>query len=265
MADIHPTAIVEDGADLAPTVSVGPYSIIGGNVRIGENGVIHSHVVVSGDTTIGEDCAIFPFASVGMQPQDRKFQGETSRLTIGARCTIREHVTINPGTGGGGGLTSIGDDCLLLVGAHVAHDCRLGDNIILVNQATIGGHCVLGDHVIVGGLSALHQFVRLGDHSFVGGMSGVENDVIPFGSVIGNRASLGGLNIVGMTRRGFSREAIHNLRRAYRALFAPGATLRERLAEVEGEFGDDPNVAKITAFIREGGDRALVTPRKRDR
>lgn len=265
MPTIHPTAIVEAGAVLADNVVIGPYAIVSAGVSLAEDVVIHSHVVVGGLTTIGRGSTIFPFASIGLQPQDRKWRGEPSRLTIGHQCTIREHVTINPGTEGGGALTRIGDDNLLLVGAHIAHDCRLGSNIILVNQATLGGHCEVGDHVIVGGLSAVHQFVRLGEHSFVGGMSGVENDVIPFGSVIGNRASLGGLNLVGLNRRGFSRESIHALRRAYRMLFAPGGTLKERLAEVELEFADEPNVGKIIAFIKAGGDRALCTPRSRNR
>jgi UDP-N-acetylglucosamine acyltransferase len=263
VAEIHPTAIVEAGADLAETAVVGPYCVISAGARL-EGGVrLHSHVVIGGTTTIGEGSQIFPFASVGMPPQDRKYHGEASRLEIGRNCTMREHVTVNPGTEGGGLVTRIGDDCLLLVGAHVAHDCAIGSNVILVNHATLAGHCRIGDHVIVGGLSAVHQFVRIGEHGFVGGMSGVENDVIPFGSVIGNRASLGGLNIVGLTRRGFSREAIHALRRAYRMLFAPEGTLKERLADVEETFSADENVAKIVAFIREGGDRALCTPRAR--
>jgi UDP-N-acetylglucosamine acyltransferase len=179
--------------------------------------------VIAGDTAIGAGCEIFPFASVGLPPQDRKYRGEASRLEIGRNCVVREHVTINPGTAGGGMLTRIGDDCLLLVGAHVAHDCWLGDHVVLVNHATLGGHCRLDDYVMVGGLSAVHQFVRIGEGGFVGGMSGVENDIIPFGSALGNRAALGGLNIVGLTRRGFSREAIHRLRRAYRTLFGPRA------------------------------------------
>ena len=264
MAELHPTAIVEDGATLAETASVGPYSVVSAGATLGENVKLHSHVVVGGNTTIGDGCEIFPFASVGLPPQDKKYQGETSRLEIGRDCTIREHVTINPGTAGGGKLTRIGDNCLLLVGAHVAHDCEIGNNVILVNYATLGGHCRVDDYAILGGLSAVHQFVRIGESGFVGGMSGVENDIIPFGSAIGNRAELGGLNIVGLTRRGFSREAIHQLRRAYRTLFGPEGTLKERLAEVETEFADDENVGKIIAFIREGGDRAICTPRVRN-
>ena len=259
---VHATAIIEKGAELADDVSVGPYAIVEAGVRLGQGVKIHPHVVVGGRTTIGSGSEIFPFASVGLPPQDKKYHGEESRLEIGKNCTIREHVTINPGTEGGGMMTKIGDDCLLLVGAHVAHDCQIGSHVILVNHATLGGHCRIDDYVILGGLSAVHQFVRIGESAFVGGMSGVENDVIPFGSAIGNRAELGGLNIVGLTRRGFSREAVHQLRRAYRTLFGPEGTLKERLADVEEEFAGDENVRKIVDFIRAGGDRAICTPRR---
>ncbi len=264
MADIHSTAIIENGAELADTASVGPYSIVGSGVRLADGVKIHAHVVLGGQTKIGAGTEIFPFASVGLPPQDKKYHGEVSRLEIGANCVIREHVTINPGTEGGGLVTTIGDDCLLLVGAHVAHDCRIGNHVILVNHATLGGHCFIDDYAILGGLSAVHQFVRIGESGFVGGMSGVENDIIPFGSAIGNRAELGGLNIVGLGRRGFSRDAIHQLRRAYRTLFGPEGTLKERLADVEEEFAGDENVKKIVDFIRAGGDRAICTPRARN-
>jgi UDP-N-acetylglucosamine acyltransferase len=264
LADVHPTAIIEEGAVLAATAAVGPYSIVSAGVALADGVKLHAHVVVGGSTRIGEGTEIFPFASVGLPPQDRKYHGEHSRLEIGRNCTIREHVTINPGTEGGGMLTTIGDDCLLLVGSHVAHDCRIGNHVILVNHATLGGHCQVDDYAILGGLSAVHQYVRIGESGFVGGMSGVENDIIPFGSAIGNRAALGGLNIVGLTRRGFTREAIHQLRRAYRTLFGPEGTLKERLADVEEEFADDENVRKIIAFIRAGGDRAICTPRARN-
>jgi UDP-N-acetylglucosamine acyltransferase len=242
---------------------VGPYSIVSSGVRLEEGVRLHSHVVVGGTTRVGAGTEIFPFASVGLPPQDRKYHGEASRLDIGRNCTIREHVTVNPGTEGGGGVTRVGDDCLLLVGAHIAHDCQVGNNVTLVNHATLAGHCRIGDHVILGGLSAVHQFVRIGESGFVGGMSGVENDVIPFGLAIGNRAELGGLNIVGLTRRGFARDAIHQLRRAYRTLFGPEGTLKERLADMEEEFGSDGNIRKIIDFIREGGDRAICMPRGR--
>lgn len=263
MPNLHPTAVVEPGAEIAEDVSIGPFCVVSAGVALDQGVRLHSHVVVGGATRIGAGSEIFPFASIGLPPQDRKYRGEASRLEIGRNCTIREHVTINPGTEGGGRLTRLGDDCLLLVGAHVAHDCIVGDRVTMVNNATLGGHCRIGDHVILGGLSAVHQFVRIGDYAFVGGMSGVENDLIPFGSAIGNRAALGGLNIVGLTRNGFSREAIHALRRAYRILFAPDGTLKERLADVEEEFAGDENVGKMVGFIREGGERAICTPRTR--
>jgi UDP-N-acetylglucosamine acyltransferase len=262
LADVHSTAIVGKGAELADDVAVGPYAIVESGVKLGAGAKVHAHVVVGGRTTIGAGSEIFPFASVGLPPQDKKYHGEASRLEIGKNCTIREHVTINPGTEGGGMVTRIGDDCLILVGAHVAHDCQVGNNVLLVNHATLGGHCRIDNYAILGGLSAVHQFVRIGESGFVGGMSGVENDVIPFGSAIGNRAELGGLNIVGLTRRGFSREAIHQLRRAYRTLFGPEGTLKERLTDVEEEFAGDENVLKIVEFIRAGGDRAICTPRR---
>jgi UDP-N-acetylglucosamine acyltransferase len=264
LAEIHPTAIVEPGAELADTAVVGPYCVVSAGVRLGEDVRLHSHVIVGGWTTVGAGTQIFPFASIGLPPQHRKYHGEASRLEIGRNCTIREHVTINPGTEGGSMLTRVGDNCVLLIGSHVAHDCTLGDNVTLINQVTLGGHCRIADHVMIGGMSAVHQFVRIGESGFVGGMTGVENDIIPFGSAIGNRAGLGGLNIVGLTRRGFSREAIHRLRRAYRTLFGPEGTLKERLSDVAEEFADDENVMKIVAFIREGGERAICTPRRRD-
>jgi UDP-N-acetylglucosamine acyltransferase len=263
LADIHSSAVVEAGAELAGDVTIGPYCVVASGVRLGEGVRLLSHVVVGGTTEIGSGTQIFPFASIGLPPQDRKYRGEASRLEIGRDCTIREHVTINPGTEAGGLLTRIGNSCLLLVGSHIAHDCILGDHVTLVNHATIGGHCRLGDHVIIGGLSAVHQYVRIGESGFVGGMSGVENDIIPFGSALGNRASLGGLNVVGLTRRGFSRDAVHQLRRAYRMLFAPEGTLKERLADVAETFAGDDLVGKIVDFIREGGERAICTPRIR--
>jgi UDP-N-acetylglucosamine acyltransferase len=229
---IHPTAIVEKGADLAETVVIGPYCLVASGVRLEEGVRLHGHAVVNGRTTIGAGTEIYPFASIGLPPQDRKYHGEASRLEIGRNCIIREHVTIHPGTEGGAMLTRIGNSCFLLVGSHVAHDCWLGENVTLINQATLGGHCRVGDFAIL--------------------------------SALGNRAALGGLNIVGLTRRGFSREAIHRLRRAYRTLFGPEGTLKERLTDVESEFGDDGNVRKIIDFIREGGERAICTPRRRD-
>lgn len=258
---IHPTAVVADGAQLGSDVEIGPYSVVGQNAVLGDGTVLHSHVVVDGWTTIGGGTHIFPFASIGNPPQDKKFLGEKTELIIGKNNVIREGVTINPGTQLGGGFTRIGDGGLFMAGSHVAHDCQVGDNVIFANNATIGGHCNVGDFAFMSGLTAAHQFVRIGKHAIVGGMSGVEKDVIPYGSVLGNRAVLKGLNIVGLKRRGFSRDQIHTLRRAYRLLFAEEGTLQERVADVADEFGDNESVMDIVEFIRADTKRKLVTPR----
>ena len=258
---IHPTAIVEPGAVLGAGVEIGAYSVIGAEVVLHDHVRIASHVVIAGKTEIGEGTQIFPFASLGQAPQDRKYRGEDSRLVIGSGNVIREYVTMNPGTEKGGLVTQIGDNGLFLASAHVAHDCRIGDNVLLVNNATLGGHCVIEDFASVGGLSAVHQFVRIGAFAFVGGMSGVENDVIPFGTVLGNRAYLAGLNIVGLKRHNFDREQIHSLRKAYRMLFATEGTLLERLEDVEKMFNDDPHVQRIVRFIKANSSRSLCVPR----
>ncbi len=261
MSEIHPTAIVSPDADIGQGVTIGPYCTVGGSVRLGSGTTLLSHVVVDGKTTIGSNCRIFPFAAVGLAPQDMKYRGEESELHIGDNVTIRENVTINPGTEGGGMVTRVGSGCLLMVGSHVAHDCIVGNNVIFANNATLAGHVVVGDFAVLGGLSAVHQFVRIGGHAMIGGMSGVENDVIPFGSVMGNRAYLSGLNIVGLKRRGFERDAIHDLRHAYRVLFAQEGTMQERLAEVSDKFRENPTVMEIVAFIRADSSRAICQPR----
>ncbi len=258
---IHATALIEEGAQIGPGCKIGAYSIVGPRVKLGANCQLHSHVVVAGQTTIGEGCQIFPFASLGHIPQDLKFSGEDSCLEIGPRNTIREHVTMNPGTKGDKLLTRIGSDGLFMVGTHVAHDCVVGDHVVMANNATLAGHCIVEDHVILGGLSAVHQFVRIGTHSFLGGMSGLENDLIPFGVAMGDRAGLQGLNIVGLKRRGFKREQIHTLRNAYRLLFSNEGTLIERLADVEQMFADDEGVQQITSFIRDRSGRSLCVPK----
>ena len=264
MAEAHSTAVVEAGATLEAGVRIGPYSIIGSDVTLREGVTVEGHAVVAGRTTIGPNTRIFPFASVGMPPQDLKYAGEPTELVIGANNIIREHVTMNPGTEGGGKLTRTGDNCLIMIGSHVAHDCLIGDNVILVNSVTLGGHVEIQDHAIVGGMSAVHQFVRIGRHAMVGGMSGVENDVIPYGAVMGNRAFLSGLNIVGLKRRGFAREDIHKLRNAYRLLFAQEGTQQERLSDVAEMFADNALVMDIVDFIRANSQRALCQP-KHDR
>lgn len=258
--NVHPTAIIEDGAKVGSDVRVGPYCVVGSEVALGDGVELLSHVAVAGRTTIGARTRIFPFASIGHQPQDLKYKGEPSTLAIGSDCLIREGVTMNPGTEGGGMQTVVGDRCAFLANSHVGHDCKVGDNVILSNNVMLAGHVTVGPHVIIGGGAAVIQFSRIGAHAFLGGMSGLENDLIPYGMALGNRAHLSGLNIVGLQRRGFSREDIHNLRRAYRALFADEGTLMERVADVEAEFADHPIVKEIVAFIRVGGKRSLCTP-----
>ncbi|HIJ64291.1 MAG TPA: acyl-ACP--UDP-N-acetylglucosamine O-acyltransferase [Rhodospirillaceae bacterium] len=261
MADIHPTAVIAEGARIAEDAAIGPFCVIGPAVEIGAGVRLISHVVVDGITSIGDGTVVYPFASLGHRPQDLKYKGEPSRLVIGRRNQIREHVTMNPGTEGGGMVTRVGNDCLFMVGAHVAHDCTVGDNAILVNNATLAGHVVVGEYAVLGGLSAIHQFVRVGRHVMVGGMTGVENDVIPYATVTGNRAHLSGLNLVGLKRRGFSREDIHELRNAYRLLFAPEGTMAERLEEVAIQFRDVAPVVEILDFIRADSSRAICQPK----
>ncbi|MEI7608844.1 MAG: acyl-ACP--UDP-N-acetylglucosamine O-acyltransferase [Rhodospirillaceae bacterium] len=258
---VHPSAVVDPAARLGDGVRIGPFCCVGPEVELGDGVTLVSHVVVDGRTVIGAGTTVYPFAVLGTPPQDLKYKGEPSRLVIGKNNRIREHVTMNPGTEGGGMLTSVGDNGLFMVGSHVAHDCELGNNIILANNATLAGHVVVGDFAILGGLSAVHQFVRIGHHAMIGGMSGVENDVIPFGLVMGDRARLSGLNLVGLERRGFGREAIQVLRAAYRMLFGPEGTLQERVDEVERSFSENAAVTEVVAFIRTKSSRAVCQPR----
>ena len=260
-AAIHPSAVVEDGARLGAGVEIGPFCHIGPCASLGEGVRLVSHVALAGDTTVGARTAIFPFASIGHQPQDLKYRGEPVRLMIGEDCIIREGVTINPGTAGGGLETIVGPRSVFLANSHVGHDCRIGTGVILSNNVMLGGHCQIGDFANIGGGAAAHQFTRIGAHAFIGGLAGVENDVIPFGIALGNRASLAGLNVVGLKRRGFSHEAIHELRRAYKMLFNGGGTLRERVDEVAEAFAGQDAVEQIVAFLRQGGDRAICVPR----
>jgi UDP-N-acetylglucosamine acyltransferase len=261
MAQIHPTAIVDPAAQLGEGVSVGPYSIVGPQVVLGDGVELKSHVVVDGKTTIGQGTRIFPFASIGMQPQDLKYKGEESVLEIGEQVIIREHVTVNPGTEGGGMITRVGSHVMLAIGAHVAHDCIIGDYCLVMNHVLLGGHVVIGDHAVLGGGSAVHQFARIGKHAMIGGLSGVENDVIPFGTVMGNRARLEGLNILGMKRRGFNRDDIHAARHAYKALFlGDEGVMADRIALVKETYGSSIAVQDILAFIEGEGSRRLCRP-----
>jgi UDP-N-acetylglucosamine acyltransferase len=261
MPQIHPTAIVTAGARLADDVVVGPFCVVGERVALADGVKLMAHVVIDGRTTIGERTRIFPFASIGHEPQDLKYDGEASSLEIGADNTIREHVTMNPGTAGGGMVTRIGNHCLFMVGAHVAHDCQIGNYVIMANNATLAGHVAVEDHALLGGLSAVHQFVRIGRHAMIGGMSGVERDVIPYGQVMGDRARLHGLNIIGMQRRGFSRDDIQGLRSAYNCLFGDSGTLSERVEEVARRFGGIRPVDDLIAFIRADSSRAICQPK----
>ena len=261
MANVHRLAAVDDNAVLGDGVEIGPFAVIGPEVKLGNRVKVHSHAVITGRTDIGDGCEIHPFAAVGGTPQDMKYRGEKSSLIVGAHTTIREHVTMNGGTEGGGNVTRVGSHGLFLAGSHVAHDCQIGDHVILVNNATLAGHVTIEDHAILGGLSAVHQWVRVGAHAFVGGMSGVENDVIPFGMALGNRAALAGLNIVGLKRHGFERERIHALRQAYRLLFSQEGTLQERLDDVDKMFPKEAPVQRIVAFMRAKADRSFCVPR----
>jgi len=261
MTDIHPTAVVDPKAEIGEGVVIGPYCIVEAGVTL-ETGVrLHAHVVVGGNTRVGADTEIYPFASIGLPPQDLKYAGEASQLVIGQRNRIREHVTMNPGTAEGGMTTSMGDDCLLMVGAHIAHDCHVGNHVIMANNATLGGHVSVGDFAILGGLSAVHQFVRIGRHAIIGGMSGVESDVIPYGSVMGDRAKLSGLNVIGLKRRNFAKDEIHNLRTAYRMLFAEEGTLQERMDDVVEMFAGNADIMEIVQFMRADSSRGLTQPR----
>ena len=261
MKTIHATAIINPNATMGKDIAIGPYCIVGQDVHLGDGVRLHSHVVIDGRTTIGTETEIYPFSSIGLPPQDLKYKGEESELIIGARNTIREYVTMNPGTADGGMRTIIGDDCLFMASTHVAHDCIVGNHVIMANNATIAGHVEVGDFAIIGGLSAVHQFVKIGKHAIIGGMSGVENNVIPYGSVVGDRARLSGLNIVGLRRRAFLKEDIKNLRTAYRMLFAEEGTLAERTEDVAKMFVNNLAVMDIIDFMRAESSRALTQPR----
>jgi UDP-N-acetylglucosamine acyltransferase len=263
-AFIHPTSLVEPGARLGADVRIGPFCHVGANAELGAGVELVSHAVVAGHTRIGAGTRIFPFASIGHQPQDLKFRGEVSTLEIGDNCLLREGVTINPGTAGGGLKTVIGDRCVLLANSHIGHDCIVGSDVILSNNVMIAGHVSVGDFVIFGGGAAVIQFARVGSHAFVGGLTGLENDLIPYGMATGNRATLAGLNLVGLKRRGVDREGIHALRGAYKLLFeSDEGTLKARAAKVASEFGAISQVRDVLDFLEKGGERAVCMPRSR--
>ncbi len=260
--DVHPSSIVSPGAQLADGVSIGPFCTVGANVRLGANTKLVSHVVVDGHTELGADNTVYPFAMLGGPPQHTAYKGEPTRLEIGDRNLIREHATMNTGTVLGGGVTKVGSDGLYMIESHVGHDCSVGDFVILTKQATLGGHCEVGDYVIVGGLAAVHQRTRVGRHAMIGGLAAVVKDVIPYGSVWGNHAHLEGLNLLGLKRRGFSRETINTMRAAYRLLFADEGTFQERLDDTIETYSFSPEVMEIIDFIRADASRPLCLPER---
>jgi UDP-N-acetylglucosamine acyltransferase len=260
MAKIHPTAIVAGGAVLGDDVEVGPYCILGEHIQIGARTRLASNVVVEGHTVIGEDCVLHPFACLGGPPQHLAYKGEPTRLVVGDRNVIREYATMHIGTPGGRGVTTVGSDGFFMAQAHVAHDCIVDDHVVLAHAATLGGHVHVAEYAIVGGLAAVHQYSRVGRHVIVGGLAAVTKDVIPFGSVWGNHAHLEGLNLIGLKRRGFSRDVINDLRAAYRLLFADEGTLQERIDDVARVFATSSEVMEIIDFIRADAARPLCLP-----
>ena len=257
-AVIHPTAIIEPGAKVAAGVQVGPWCHVGADVTLGAGTRLVSHVVVDGHTTVGEGVVLYPFCTVGLAPQDLKYRGEPTRCVIGARTQIREHCTIHRGTVTGSGVTRVGEGCLLMAVVHVAHDCVVGDGVVIANNVVMGGHVTIGAGAVIGGSAALHQFVRIGRGAMVGGVSGVEADVIPFGSVIGNRARLAGLNVIGLRRRGVDREGLMRLRAVVQDLFSGTGVFSTRLESARTAYGADPLVAEVLAFIDAPSKRGLI-------
>jgi UDP-N-acetylglucosamine acyltransferase len=260
MSTIDPTARIEDGAVIGEGATIGPYCVIGPHVVIGANCKLIAHVHVTAQTTVGEGCIISPFVSLGTPPQALSYRGELTKLEIGRDCTIREQVTVNAGSAGGGGVTRVGDRGYFMNCAHVGHDCQVGNDVIFATSATLGGHCEIGDFVFIGGLSAVHQRTRIGPQAMIGGVCGVRGDVIPFGLVNGQYATLEGLNIVGMKRRNFTRERLATVRSFYQKLFHGPGIFAERLSAVQPMAKDDPAIGEILAFIGGGAHRALCLP-----
>lgn len=258
MSFIHPTAIVAPGATVEDGARIGPWCHVGPDCVIGAGAELVSHVVVDGITRIGPQAVLYPFCTVGLAPQDLKYKGEATRCEVGARTQVREHVTIHRGTVTGSGITKVGDDCLLMAVVHVAHDCNLGNGVVVANNVVMGGHVDIGDNAVIGGAAAIHQFVRIGRAAMIGGVSGVEGDVIPFGSVIGNRARLAGLNIIGLRRRGYDRAQIQALRAAFQTLFRGPGVFAERLAALRAGCAADSLVAEMLAFAEHPGRRGLI-------
>lgn len=260
MTEIHPTAIIEEGAEIGTNVKIGAYCVVGANVELYENTQLHSHVVITGHTKIGKNCQIYPFASIGQPPQDLKYKGEKNNLIVGNDNVIREYVTINPGTEGGGLTTQIGNNCLLMVGTHVGHDCKVGNEVVFANNATLGGHVVVEDYAILGGLSAVIQHRRIGKLAIIGGLTVVDLDVIPYGRVIGNRAILDGLNLIGLKRRNYPHDQIQELRHAYNLLFEDKGTLQERIQTIKQKYSGQELVNEITEFLQVSTNNGICLP-----
>jgi len=256
---IHKTANIDSNAKISSNVKIGPYCVIGPNVEISDDTIVHSHVNISGNTIIGKSNKIYPFASIGNDPQDLKYNGEETKLIIGNKNTIREYVTINPGTVGGGGETKVGDNCLFMISSHIAHDCNVGNNVIIANNVPLGGHARIGDGVIIGGNSAVQQFTRIGKMAMIGGMTGVLNDVIPYGLSIGNRNFLQGLNLIGLRRKDIPNKKILSLSEAYKEIFKTDK-LTDNLNNLNGSFKDNSLVNDVIEFINEDKKRPICTP-----
>jgi UDP-N-acetylglucosamine acyltransferase len=258
---IHPTCIIDKEAKISKNANIGPYTVIGPNVEIGDNVHIDSHVNVAGNTKIGSETKIFPFASIGTQPQDLKYKGEKNSLTIGNNNTIREYVTINPGTESGGNVTSIGNNCLFMISSHIAHDCKIGNNVVIANNVPLGGHVTIEDSVIIGGNSAVQQFTRIGRLAMIGGMTGVLKDVIPFGLSFGNRNYLKGLNLIGLRRNKYENKTIIELDAAYKEIFS-SKNLYENLSKINGQYKNNKLVQEVTTFISKDKKRPICFPLK---
>lgn len=262
MTFIHPTAVIHEGAKIGADVEIGPYCVIGAKVTLGDRCKLHSHIAIDGNTTIGEETEIFPFASIGMAPQDLKFKGEDARLVIGKRNKIREYCTLQPGTAADRMETTIGDDCLFMASTHVAHDCIVGNRVILANCATLAGHVIVGDGAFIGGLSAVRQRVRIGNNAMIGGMSGVENDVIPYGLVMGERAGLAGVNFTGLERLGFEKGDVQMLRSLFKNIFeSKDGTFASRIEKAINEPNKNALTERVLNFIQEKPGAALCQPR----
>lgn len=264
---IHPSAIIEDSVILGNNITIGPYCYLSGDVIIGDNCILHSHIVIGGNVKIGKNNSFFSFTNIGAQPQDLKYEGEKSAVEIGDNNIFRENITVHSGTLLGNGeyknLTKVGSNSLFMVGVHIAHDCIISDNVVLANNATLGGHVVVGNNVVIGGLSAVKQFIRIGDYAMIGGMSGVENDVIPYGLVSGERANLAGLNLVGLKRHKFSKDDIANIKQVYGELFNNNTDVNflQRVDNINQDYQNDKLIALIIKFILEAKKNPICKPK----